>query len=71
MGVNRKLVLDLFKTASPSQIHLLSSDEAKNTGLVTDFVTAVDLMPLSLCKASPPASHCVDNTQSAAIKPKP
>jgi hypothetical protein len=71
MGVDRKQVLALFEMASPSEIHILSNEEAKSTRLVTDFVTAVDLMPLSLCKANPPAPNCVDNTQSAAMKPKP
>lgn len=70
MGVNRKQVLALFEMASPSEIHLLSNDEAKGTRLVTDFVTAVDLMPLSLCNSNPPAPNCVD-AQSAVAKPKP
>jgi len=66
MGVDRKSVLALFDKASPSDVYILSQDEAKGTRLATDFASRVDLVPVSLCKASPPASNCVKNDAAKA-----
>jgi hypothetical protein len=69
MGVNKSL-LGLFNKAPPSSMYMLSPREAKNTKLVTDLTSAVDLVAASRCRSNPPAENCVLlGDKAAAHKP--
>ncbi len=58
MGVDKSL-LALFNKAPPTSMYILTSLEARNTKLVTDFTPAADLVASSRCTSDPPADNCV------------
>jgi hypothetical protein len=58
MGVDKSL-LGLFNKAPPTSMYILTSAEARDTKIVTDFTSAVDLVASSRCTANPPADNCV------------
>jgi len=58
MGVDKSL-LGLFKKAPPTSMYILTSAEARNTKIVTDFTSAADLVSNSRCMSDPPADNCV------------
>lgn len=58
MGVDKSL-LGLFKKAPPTSMYILTSAEARDTRIVTDFTSAVDLVANSRCTTNPPADNCV------------
>lgn len=67
MGVDKSL-LGLFNKAPPTSMHMLTSAEARDTKIVTDFTSAVDLVVGSRCTSNPPAENCVllEDRQAAA-----
>ena len=67
MGVDKSL-LGLFKKAPPTSMYILTSAEARDTKIVTDFTSAVDLVASSRCASNPPADNCVllENQQASA-----
>src|SRR4029078_1647975 len=58
MGVDKSL-LGMFNKAPPTSMYILTSAEARNTKIVTDLTSAVDLVASSRCTTSPPADNCV------------
>jgi hypothetical protein len=69
MGVDKSL-LGMFNKAPPTSMYILTSAEARNTKIVTDLTSAVDLVASSRCATSPPADNCVlIEDQHAAANP--
>jgi hypothetical protein len=69
MGVDKSL-LDLFNKAPPTSMYILTSLDARNTKLVTDFTPAVDLVASSRCTSDPPADNCIlSEDRHAAANP--
>lgn len=69
MDVDKSL-LGLFNKAPPTSMYMLTRLEAQNTKLVTDHISAADLVALSRCKSDPPAENCILlGEKTAAAKP--
>lgn len=72
MGVDRS-ILDMAMSAAPSSIRLITPDEAMKIGLLTDKVSADDLVKAGACAVGQPFSACVApiSTDSTALLANP